>query len=102
MVTYVENGSGKAIVKNYKLNQTSTNASFSVNYEVDIIEESKNQIKVKAYNYYSDDQIANNSKIRTSIISFMNNKWVEKNDCEIIFDNQQSRNLKLNKLLNND
>lgn len=96
---------GKVIVKDCKLRHKKTNTDFSVNYEVEILEESENKIKVKAYDYHSEHEIANNTNntnIKQDIISFMNNKWIEKKECEVIFDNQQSRNLKLNKLLNND
>jgi hypothetical protein len=72
--------------------------SFSVVYEVEIVDISKDKAKIKVLDFSSTDKIANESAKRSGIINFMNNKWVNRRDMSIIIDTATIRNNKLKQL----
>jgi hypothetical protein len=72
--------------------------NFSVVYEVEIIDVSKDKAKVKVLDFSSTDRIGNDSAKRSGIIQFMNNKWVNRRDMSIIIDTAAIRNNKLKQL----
>lgn len=84
----------KALLPDYGL----TNESFTVDYEVEILEVSTDQVKVKALSYTSHDNFANDPSNKSSIINFLQNHWVSKRDIQLIVNDQMRREKKLNQL----
>jgi len=86
-------------VKTY-LQQTDTKERFSVTYEVEVLEVSMDKVKVKAIDYTSTDKFAKDPKNKSSIINFLQDKWVNKKDIELIVDDSMRRDRKLQQILN--
>ena len=76
----------RAILPDYGLKQVDTNESFEVTYEVEIVEVSMDKVKVKAVGFTSNDRFAKDPKNKSSIINFLQDKWVKKRDIELIVD----------------
>jgi hypothetical protein len=89
----------RAILPDYGLKQVSTNESFEVTYEVEVLEVSMDKVKVKAINYTSTDMFAKDPKNKSSIINFLQDKWVKKKDIELIIDDSMRRDRKLQQIL---
>jgi hypothetical protein len=90
----------RAILPDYGLQQTDTKESFSVTYEVEITEVSMDRVKVKAIDYTSSDKFARDPKNKQAIILFLQDKWVNKKDIELIVDDSMRRDRKLQQILN--
>jgi len=88
----------RAILPDYGLKHADTNESFEVTYEVEIVEVSVGKVKVKAIDYTSNDKFARDPKNKSSIINFLQDKWVKKKDIELIVDDSMRREKKLNQL----
>lgn len=91
------------IIPNYGLmntdkNRTPVEIRYSVTYEVEIIEVTKDKIKVRATDYTSTDIYPRDPKNRKSIIDFLQDKWVDKNSVELVMDTRKRRNIKLDEL----
>lgn len=91
----------KAIIPNYGLQHTETKEDFQVTYEVEIIEVSTEKVKVKAINYTSTDSFAKDPKHKQAIINFLQDKWVNRKDIELIVDDSMRRDRKLEQILDN-
>jgi hypothetical protein len=87
-----------AILAEYGLTSKDANQSFTVNYEVDIVEVSEDRVKVRATGYTSHDSYAKDPSNRQSIIAFMQDHWVKKRDIEIVMDDKKKRSIKLNQI----
>lgn len=90
----------RAILPDYGLQHTDTKESFSVTYEVEITEVSMDRVKVKAIDYTSSDKFARDPKNKQAIILFLQDKWVNKKDIELIMDDSMRRDRKLQQILN--
>ena len=90
----------RAILPDYGLQQVDTKENFHVTYEIEILEVSMDKVKVKAIDYTSNDKFAKDPKNKSSIINFLQSKWVSKKEIELIVDDQMRRNRKLQKILN--
>ena len=90
----------RAILPDYGLQHTDTKESFSVTYEVEVLEVSMDKVKVKAIDFTSTDKFAKDPKMRPSIINFLQDKWVSKDSIELIVDDSMRRDRKLQKILN--
>jgi len=90
----------RAILPDYGLKQVDTNESFEVTYEVEIVEVSMGKVKVKAIDFTSNDKFARDPKNKSSIINFLQDKWVKKKDIELIVDDSMRRDRKLQQILN--
>ena len=90
----------RAILPDYGLKQVDTNESFEVTYEVEIVEVSMDKVKVKAVGFTSNDRFAKDPKNKSSIINFLQDKWVKKKDIELIVDDSMRRDRKLQQILN--
>lgn len=88
----------KALLPGYKLIFNKKD-KFSVDYEVDILEVSDCRVKVKAYDYTSNDTIANDPSLKNNIVSFLDYKWIDKSEIEVILDEKNLRDIKLNEIL---
>ncbi len=89
----------KAIIPNYGLIYKDED-SFTVTYEVEILEVSEDKVKVKSIDYTTTDKIARDPKLKPSILAFINGKWIEKTTIELIVDEQMRRDRKLKQILN--
>lgn len=89
----------KAILPDYGLQHTDTKESFSVTYEVEVLEVSIDKVKVKAIGFTSTDKFAKDPKNKSSIINFLQDKWVSKKDIELIVDDSMRRDRKLKQIL---
>lgn len=90
----------RAIIPDYGLQHTDTKESFSVTYEVEITEVSMDKVKVKAIDYTSTDKFVKDPKNKQAIINFLQDKWVNKKDIELIVDDSMRRDRKLQQILN--
>lgn len=72
--------------------------SFKVTYEVEVIEVSKDKLKVKATGFTSTDSIGRDPKRNSGIIKFLEDKWVDKKSVEIVMDTKKRRSIKLAEL----
>jgi hypothetical protein len=96
----------KVIYPDYGLSWTDTDKdgnkmkpeSFKVTYELEVLEVTETRVKVKAVDFTSTDQIGRDATRRPGIIQFMNDKWVEKNQVQLIVDDSVKRNIKLEQL----
>lgn len=88
----------KALLPNFGL-VLNKKDDFKVNYEVDVLEVSKNKVKVSAYGFTSNDVIGNDPSNRNIIISFLKDKWVDKPDLEIILDTKDIRDMKIENII---
>lgn len=96
-VTNIEVGD-KALIPDFGLTNKQDNENFTVDYEVEILEVSTDQVKVKALSYTSLDNFAKDPQNRQSIINFLQATWVSKRDIQLIVDDQMRREKKLNQL----
>ena len=90
----------RAILPDYGLQQVDTKEDFHVTYEVEVLEVSMDKVKVKAIDYTSTDRFAKDPKNKSAIINFLQNKWVNKKDIELIIDDSMRRDRKLQQILN--
>ena len=90
----------RALLPEYGLKTLDTNESFHVTYEIEITEVSIDKVKVNAVDYTSNDKFAKDPNNRSSIINFLQNKWVSKKEIELIVDDQMRRDRKLQQILN--
>ena len=58
------------------------------------------KVKVNAVDYTSNDKFAKDPNNRSSIINFLQNKWISKKEIELIVDDQMRRDRKLQQILN--
>jgi len=89
----------RAILPDYGLQQVDTKEDFHVTYEVEVLEVSMDKVKVKAIDYTSTDRFAKDPKNKSAIINFLQNKWVNKKDIELIIDDSMRRDRKLQQIL---
>ena len=88
-----------AIVTNYGLATKGDNpVSFTVTYEVEILEVSVDSVKVKAIDYKSQDSYAKDPANKKAIIGFLQDTWLKKHEVEMVMDNKKRRSLKLKQL----
>lgn len=89
----------RAILPDYGLQHTDSKENFSVTYEVEVLEVSMDKVKVKAIDFTSTDKFAKDPKMRPSIINFLQGKWVNKKEIELIVDDSMRRYRKLKQIL---
>lgn len=90
----------KGVIRNYGLTFKSEKHDFKVDYEVDIIEVSEKSVKVSAFNFETDDDMAKDPQYKNMIINFFKNTWINKNKVEVLLDENGTRDKKLNEILN--
>lgn len=92
----------KALLNDFGLEHTDSSngkkTSFTVDYEVEIVDISETQIKVKAVNFNGNDSWSRDPQHRQGIIAFMQDKWVSKKDAQLIMDEAHNRQVKLEEL----
>ena len=78
--------------------KTDKEESFKVTYELEVLDTSKDKVKVRAVDFTSTDAIARDPKQKQGIIDFMKDKWVSKKEIQLIVDDSIKRDIKLRKL----
>lgn len=77
--------------------------SFSVIYELSVVEVSDKQVKVSAYDFSTTsklpDAVLNEPGHRKSIIDFYQNKWVNKSEVSLMLGKQAVRDKKISELI---
>ncbi len=77
--------------------------SFSVFYEADVVEVSNKMVKVKAYDFTTNgnlpDEIVKDKNHKQKIITFMQDKWVERKEVSQMIGKQFIRDKKINEVL---
>lgn len=91
-----------AIVPGYGLSTKGADGeksiSFTVTYEVEIVEVSVDSVKVKAIDYRSHDKYANDPANKQAILNFINGSWLKRHEVEMLMDERKKRSIKLNQL----
>jgi len=91
-----------AIVPGYGLSTKGSDdeksISFTVTYEVEILEVSVDSVKVKATDYKSHDSYAKDPANKQAILNFMTGTWIKRHEVEILMDERKKRSIKLNQL----
>lgn len=92
----------KALLNDFGLEHTDSTTnkktSFTVDYEVEIVDISETQIKVRAVNFNGNDAWSRDPQHKQGIIAFMQDKWVSKKDAQLIMDEAHNRQVKLEEL----
>ena len=92
----------KALLNDFGLEHTDSatgkKTSFTVDYEVEIVDISETQIKVRAVNFNGNDAWSRDPQHKQGIIAFMQDKWVSKKDAQLIMDEAHNRQVKLEEL----
>jgi len=92
----------KALLNDFGLEHTDSTTgkktSFTVDYEVEIVDISETQIKVRAVNFNGNDSWSRDPQHKQGIIAFMQDKWVSKKDAQLIMDEAHNRQVKLEEL----
>jgi hypothetical protein len=96
----------KVIYPDYGLSWTDTDKdgnkmkpeSFKVTYELEVLDVTESRVKVKAVDFTSMDQIGRDAAKKSGIIQFMQDKWVNKSEVQLIVDDSVKRDLKLKQL----
>lgn len=88
----------RAILPNYGLVYKDKDKHFKVTYEVEIVEVSEERVKVSAISFTSSDSVANEASSKSGIIAYMQNKWIEKKEIELLIDESTRRDAKLRQL----
>ena len=92
----------KALLNDFGLEHTDSTTnkktSFTVDYEVEIVDISETQIKVRAVNFNGNDAWSRDPQHKQGIIAFMQDKWISKKDAQLIMDEAHNRQVKLEEL----
>jgi hypothetical protein len=92
----------KALLNDYGLTHTSSlnnlKTNTCVDYEVEIVDISENQIKVRAIDFKGNDSLSRDPKMRKAILSFLQDTWVDKSAAELVLDESHNRQIKLEEL----
>ena len=78
--------------------KTDQEESFKVTYELEVLDTSKDKVKVRAIDFTSTDTIGRDPKKKQGIIDFMKDKWVSKKEIQLVVDDSIKRDIKLRKL----
>lgn len=90
----------KAVMFDYPLTAKKERISFKVTYEVEIVEVTEKNVKVKALDYTSDDDFAKDISNKAGIIAFMQDRWVSISSIELIINKtSEKRNSKIDSIL---
>lgn len=86
------------IIPDYHLIYNDENIKFKVTYEVEVVEVTKEKLKVNAINFTSNDSITRDPQKRNGIIKFLQDAWVDRSSVELVMDTRKRRNIKLDEI----
>lgn len=72
----------KALINDYGMTHTNSlnnniKTNTSVDYEVEVVDISENQIKVRAIDFKGNDSFSRDPKMRQAILRFLQDTWVD-------------------------
>jgi len=93
----------KALLNDYRLVNTNSlnnniKTNISIDYEVEIVDISETQIKVRAIDFKGNDSFSRDPKMRQAILRFLQDTWVDKSAAELVLDESHNRQIKLEEL----
>ena len=91
----------KALLNDYQLvntNKDGKKTDFSVDYEVEVVDISETEIKVKAMDFVGNDSFSRDPKNKSGILAFLQDKWISKKEAQLIMDESYNRQVKLEEL----
>lgn len=92
----------KALLEDYGLTYTSNTTGdkkdFRVDYEIEIVDISENNIKVRAIDFKGHDSLTRDPAMRSGILGYLQDRWIPKESAEIILDDSHNRHVKLEQL----
>lgn len=93
----------KALINDYGMTHTNSlnnniKTNTSVDYEVEIVDISETQIKVRAIDFKGNDSFSRDPKMRQAILRFLQDTWVDKSTAELVLDESHNRQIKLEEL----
>ncbi len=84
---------------NYTDPTTKEVESFTLLYEVEVLEVAESKIKVKGIDFTSNDKFPRIAGNKATLITYITGKWIDKKEAQILIDGKQaSRDEKLEKL----
>lgn len=89
---------GSKIITSQSLTSTDDGGkkeTFTVLYEAEVLECTDKKVKIKAITYTSNDSFAKDASNKGAIIAYMNNKWIDLHNTELIIDDSTRRAIKL-------
>jgi|ERR1035437_1360127 hypothetical protein len=89
----------RGIMHNYPLRYIKDEVDFKVTYEVEILEVSAGKFKIRAIDYTSLDNVANEPARKNGILEYMKDKWIDKSGVEIVVDSAKRRDNKINQIV---
>lgn len=72
--------------------------SFSVTYDVEILESTTTKFKIKALSFTVNQSHAKDPKYKSDLMSYIENKWVDRSKVQLVMDLATKRAIKLEKL----
>lgn len=72
---------------------------FSVVYECNIIDISENMVKIETVDFTSTDKKANEPQNKPGILNFLNERWINKSEAQLVVDDSKRREDKINQIL---
>ena len=87
----------KALLNDYSL-IADKKTEFTVDYEVEVVDISETEIKVRALNFVGNHDYSRDQKNKSHIIGYMQDKWISKNKAQLIMDESHNRQVKLEEL----
>ncbi len=88
---------GCKVIHKADLSHKKLNSNFSVLYECDVLESTERNLKLKAFECTSEDDFVSQNK--NMVIQYMQDKWIPISKCELVIQDQQIRDYKLDQLL---
>ena len=90
---------GDRVLSKQNMVHKPTDTHFDVLYEVVVTDISATQLKVNATSFQSTHEWPNETKNKQAVIGYLQNKWVDRSECELILNTQHIRDAKLDDLL---
>lgn len=93
----------KALINDYGMTHTNSlinniKTNFRVDYEVEVVDISETQIKVRAISFKGNDSFSRDPRMRQAILGFLQDTWVDKSTAELVLDESHNRQIKLEEL----
>ena len=94
---------GDKVIFDYGLSYKSSNTSFNVKYEAEILEVSDTSVKVKAYDFTLNGsapaELTSQANWEKSVTNYMDGIWIKRSEISIIRDKNDIREHKIDEVL---
>lgn len=71
---------------------------FSATYDIEVLESTSSKFKIKALSFTVDKSFAKDLKYKNNLMNYIENKWVDKSQVQLVMDLATKRDIKLQKL----